>query len=199
MNHNLKSQFWGEGLEILSFSELPDESTLLTGSFSENLSFNFEDRSISSSNERTGFLLKLNKEDKLEWVKTFGGNVKFKSFKVDVNSNSQIILSGIFSGSFKLEDIGKNWTSSSGSDAAFTVIFNSSGVVEKGTQYQGYPNSLKLVGMHLHTSNTYLVMDLLSENIEENKGMLIKLDENFEVVEQFSLQSSEELKLMTVV
>ena len=64
MNHNLKSQFWGEGLEILSFSELPDESTLLTGSFSKNLSFNFEDRSISSSNERTGFLLKLNKEDK---------------------------------------------------------------------------------------------------------------------------------------
>ena len=41
-------------------------------------------------------------------------------------------------------------TSSSESEAAFTVIFNSSGVVEKGTQYQGYPNSLKLVGMHLH-------------------------------------------------
>ena len=195
LNHNLKSQFWGEGLEILSFSELPDESTLLAGSFSKNLSFNFEDRSISSSNERTGFLLKLNKEDKLEWVKTFGGDVKFKSFKVAVNSNSQIVLSGIFSGSFRIEDIGKELESSSEAEAAFTLIFNSSGVVEKGTQYQSYPNILKLVGMHFHGSNTYLVLDLLSENINENKGILIKLDESFEVVDQFVLESSEEFKV----
>ena len=40
-------------------------------------------------------------------MKTFGGDVKFKSFKVAVNSNSQIVLSGIFSGSFRIEDIGK--------------------------------------------------------------------------------------------
>ena len=106
-------------------------------------------------------------------------------------------MSGIFSGSFKLEDIGKELTSSSGSEAAFTVIFNSSRIVEKGTQYQGYPNSLKLVGMHLHTSNTYLVMDLLSENIEENKGMLIKLDENFEVVRHSLYKVAKSSKLMT--
>ena len=87
-------------------------------------------------------------------MKTFGGDVKFKSFKVAVNSNSQIVLSGIFSGSFRLEDIGKELESSSETEAAFTLIFNSSGVVEKGTQYQSYPNILKLVGMHFHASNS---------------------------------------------
>ena len=42
---------------------------------------------------------------------------------------------------------------------------------------------------------SYLVLDLLSENIKENKGILIKLDESFEVVDQFVLESSEEFKV----
>ena len=42
-------------------------------------------------------------------------------------------------------------------------------------------------------------MDLLSENVEENKGILIKLDENFEVVEQFIYKVAKSSRLMTVI
>ena len=163
---------------------------MIAGVFEQTLS---ENREIRSSEARSGFVLEMNNDAKVVWVKTFSGDVEFDNFQICLAGNDEMTLAGSFVGTMHVQEKSTSLTSRKPFKHISFLSFDMDGKITDAISTD--KGNLSLVRIHESNGLIFITANDLETSNSAVKSVLVVFNDNFSTSDIFDLESSSDLQI----